>query len=83
MVHVVGGVERKLARDEQVVVDLERVDAEVFVERVELGPVDHGTAAGARGRGLTGVLAGKTGTTNDGRDAWFVGFSPRFLYAGR
>ena len=56
-------------------------DAVYLVNTILKGAVDHGTATAARGRGLTGVLAGKTGTTNDGRDAWFVGFSPRFLAA--
>jgi len=36
--------------------------------------VTRGTAARAREFGLTGKAAGKTGTTNNYLDAWFVGF---------
>jgi penicillin-binding protein 1A len=43
--------------------------------------VNAGTGAAARSVGFTLPAAGKTGTTNDYHDAWFVGFTPR-LAAG-
>jgi membrane carboxypeptidase/penicillin-binding protein len=43
------------------------------------GAMTTGTGAGARALGVTEPVAGKTGTTNDGRDAWFVGYSPKML----
>ena len=44
------------------------------------GVVDRGTGRRVRSE-VSGDIAGKTGTTNNNQDAWFVGFSPR-LAAG-
>jgi 1A family penicillin-binding protein len=37
--------------------------------------IERGTGAPARALGVRGPVAGKTGTTDDYRDAWFVGYS--------
>jgi penicillin-binding protein 1A len=37
--------------------------------------MDRGTASAARGAGIRFPSGGKTGTTNEFKDAWFVGFS--------
>ncbi|HUR81292.1 MAG TPA: PBP1A family penicillin-binding protein [Thermoanaerobaculia bacterium] len=40
---------------------------------------NYGTAGRARSLGFEHAYSGKTGTTNNYRDAWFIGYSPRIL----
>jgi penicillin-binding protein 1B len=56
-----------------------RPDTTFLVTNMMRSVLDEGTAAGARAAGFTLDAAGKTGTTNDLRDAWFVGFTPELL----
>jgi len=47
--------------------------------RMMQGTVDAGTAAGLRNRLGAAEMGGKTGTTNENSDAWFMGYSPQLL----
>ncbi len=51
-------------------------DAVFVLTHVLQGVLDRGTAKGARRMGYTGKAAGKTGTSDEARDAWFAGFTP-------
>jgi len=56
-----------------------RAESAYLVDDMLRSVLDEGTAASARGLGFTADAAGKTGTTNDYRDAWFAGFTPDLL----
>ncbi|MBI3046877.1 MAG: transglycosylase domain-containing protein [Acidobacteria bacterium] len=56
-----------------------REDTTFLVTNMMRSVLNEGTAAGVRSAGFVLDAAGKTGTTNDLRDAWFVGFTPELL----
>ncbi len=43
------------------------------------GVIQFGTGRRMGGYGVSGEIAGKTGTTNDNSDAWFMGYTPQLL----
>jgi penicillin-binding protein 1B len=56
-----------------------RPETTFLVTNMMRSVLNEGTAAGARAAGFKLDAAGKTGTTNDLRDAWFAGFTPELL----
>jgi len=54
--------------------DALRADTAFILTSLLRGVAEHGTAA--RARRLRRPIAGKTGTTNDYTDAWFIGYEP-------
>ena len=59
--------------------EVARPAAAYLVTHMLRSVLNEGTGASARANGLTVDAAGKSGTTNDLRDAWFVGFTPELL----
>jgi penicillin-binding protein 1B len=50
-----------------------------LITHVLTGALERGTGRSAAGLGFTGTAAGKTGTSDGLRDAWFVGYTPNVL----
>jgi penicillin-binding protein 1B len=59
--------------------EIARPDTTFLVTNMMRSVINEGTGNGVRTAGFTLDAAGKTGTTNDLRDAWFVGFTPELL----
>jgi penicillin-binding protein 1B len=66
-------------KDDAVPRQVARPDTTYLVTNMMRSVLNGGTAGSARSMGFTQDAAGKTGTTNDLRDAWFVGFTPELL----
>ncbi|ODS57056.1 MAG: hypothetical protein ABS36_06030 [Acidobacteria bacterium SCN 69-37] len=58
-----------------------RADTTFLVTQMMRSVLDEGSGASARAAGFRLEAAGKTGTTNDLRDAWFIGLTPELLTA--
>ncbi|HJR17512.1 MAG TPA: penicillin-binding transpeptidase domain-containing protein, partial [Gemmatimonadales bacterium] len=57
---------------------LERTEAFQITSMLQ-SVVDGGTGRVVRQMGVTGPVAGKTGTTNNGADVWFIGYTPTLV----
>jgi penicillin-binding protein 1B len=79
---VINGIDagtRHLKPKDGVMRRVARPDTTYLVTNMMRSVINEGTGAGARAAGFTFDAAGKSGTTNDLRDAWFVGFTPDLL----
>ncbi|HXG56032.1 MAG TPA: PBP1A family penicillin-binding protein [Vicinamibacterales bacterium] len=74
---VSGGQDLELHKGESR--SIARPDTTFLVTNMMRSVINEGTGSGARAAGFMHDAAGKSGTTNDLRDAWFVGFTPELL----
>ena len=83
--YFINRVEDSLGRvlEEHIVGGRRTLDATVAFQVVDMmrGVIDDGTGAVVRRLGFSLPAAGKTGTTDDYRDAWFTGFTPNLSVA--
>jgi penicillin-binding protein 1B len=70
---------KEIAVDTAATRTVARPDTTFLVTNMQRSVINEGTGAGARAAGFVHDAAGKSGTTNDLRDAWFVGFTPELL----
>lgn len=54
-------------------------DTIYLMNKLMTGVMEQGTGRLAKNYGVNFLSAGKTGTTSDNRDAWFVGYTPELL----
>ncbi|MFT3945706.1 MAG: transglycosylase domain-containing protein [Agriterribacter sp.] len=58
---------------------ISEADAYIMTKMMQ-GVIDFGTGRSMRNAyGITSEIAGKTGTTNNNADGWFIGFTPQLL----
>ncbi|MEN9847249.1 MAG: hypothetical protein RIS36_2396 [Pseudomonadota bacterium] len=75
----VDGSGERLANSEIVEERVADEAASFVLTNILRGVLDRGTGAKARSKGFTRPAAGKTGTSDNARDAWFIGYTPTLV----
>jgi penicillin-binding protein 1B len=75
----VDGSGDRVAMSDIVVERVADEDAAFVLTTILRGVLDRGTGTKARSKGFTRPAAGKTGTSDNARDAWFVGYTPTLV----
>lgn len=75
----VDGAGDRLANSEIVEERVANEDAAFVLTNILRGVLDRGTGTKARSKGFNRPAAGKTGTSDNARDAWFIGYTPTLV----
>ena len=75
----VDGSGERIANSEIVEERVADEDASFVLTNILRGVLDRGTGVKARSKGFNRPAAGKTGTSDNARDAWFIGYTPTLV----